>query len=210
MVIEIFPFTGFGTAFADLDHDGQVDLLVANGRVTRSKSEQGAVTTFWQQYEEPNHIYRRNGDRFDFLVSPQDPFLSTTRVSRALCCGDIDNDGDLDALVVNIAGQAQLFLNESKKQGHFLEVRLTEPELGGRDAYGAKIVAVAGEKRWTRWVAPGASYLASHDPRVHFGLGAARVERLEVRWPNGEWEFFPMAGGQDQQLVLEHGKGQRL
>ena len=42
-----------------------------------------------------------------------------------------------------------------------------------------------------RDVQPSASYLASSDLRVHFGLGTALQARdVVVRWPGGEEEMF--------------------
>ena len=204
------PFTGFGTALVDLDHDGEEEVLVVNGRVTRRKSDREQVASFWSQYAERNHLYHRDGQRFSFVTSSQDPFLSEAGVSRSLCVGDIDNDGDLDALVVNIAGLARLYENIAEKRGHFLNVRVVEPTMGSRDAYGAKVTVEAGGKRWVHHVAPGASYLSSNDPRLHFGLGeVSAIDRLEVRWPDGSSETFSVKQV-DQFVVLEHGKGERI
>ena len=51
---------------------------------------------------------------------------------------------------------------------------------------GASVTLVAGGRTQRRDVASGDSYLSSHDPRPHFGLGAATiVDRIDVRWPDG-------------------------
>jgi hypothetical protein len=51
---------------------------------------------------------------------------------------------------------------------------------------GAKIVAQAGERRWTAETRAGSSFLATEDPRVHFGLGEhAVLDRLHVRFSDG-------------------------
>ncbi len=37
----------------------------------------------------------------------------------------------------------------------------------------------------------GGSYLSASDPRLHFGLGAARrADRVEVRWPSGRRDTY--------------------
>ena len=46
--------------------------------------------------------------------------------------------------------------------------------------------SVAGGRTLMRERQGGGSYLSANDPRLHFGLGpAARVDRIEVRWPDG-------------------------
>jgi hypothetical protein len=77
-----------------------------------------------------------------------------------------------------------------------------------RDAVGAEIRVTAGARTRVAIVQPCSSYLSSHDPRCHFGLGElARYEQIEVRWPDGLTEVFP-AGAADVALVLERGSGQ--
>jgi hypothetical protein len=86
-------------------------------------------------------------------------------------------------------------------------VRTIDPKLGGRDAYGAEVRVFAGGKHWLRLVNPASSFLTSNDPRSHFGLGAIeRVERIEVRWPDGVMESFPGCEV-DQQILLSKGAG---
>jgi hypothetical protein len=79
------------------------------------------------------------------------------------------------------------------------------PEQGGRDAIGAEAVVVANGKRHWALVQPATSYLASNDPAMHFGLGAAtKVDRVEVLWPDGTKETFGEAAV-DKLLVLRKG-----
>ncbi len=55
----------------------------------------------------------------------------------------------------------------------------------------------------------GGSYYAQNDFRVNVGLGAAtKVDRIEVRWPNGLEEVFP-ATEVDRFITLKEGSGQR-
>ena len=55
------------------------------------------------------------------------------------------------------------------------------------DLDGAPAVTVkAGGRTQQRDIAAGDSFLSTHDPRPHFGLGAAeRVDEVDVRWPDG-------------------------
>jgi len=53
----------------------------------------------------------------------------------------------------------------------------------------------------------GGSYISQNDLRVHFGLAAAtRVDRLEVRWPNGLEEVWQDVAA-NQVLTLSEGTG---
>ena len=56
----------------------------------------------------------------------------------------------------------------------------------------------------------GGSYISQNDLRVHFGLGeAAKVDRLEVRWPNGLEEAW-VDVSVDRFITLEEGSGRPL
>jgi hypothetical protein len=60
-----------------------------------------------------------------------------------------------------------------------------------RDAIGARLQVVSGGAQQWDEVRGGGSYLSQNDFRIHFGLGgAARVDRLDVRWPNGAEETW--------------------
>lgn len=203
-----FPMTGFGTAFFDVECDGDLDLAVANGRVVRSEFRaMSSVAEFWKDYEEHNQLFINQNGAFRLRHSTRDPLTSQKDVSRGLCVGDIDNDGDPDLLITNAAGPARLYRNDAQKRGHWLLLRVIDPSLGSRDAYGARVVLVSGEQKWLGLVQPGSSYLSSHDPRVHFGLGdTEKLDRVEVTWPDGTAEIFD-GPSPDQQVTLRKGEG---
>jgi hypothetical protein len=208
--------TGFGTVLADFDHDGALDLAVVNGRVSRHKlTSPDARTTaalgpFWSQYAERNQLFANDGAGRFRDISPQNgPFCGTAGLGRGLACGDFDNDGAVDLLVTTVGGPARLYRNVAPNRGHWLMVRAVDPALK-RDAYGAEITVQAGERRWVRWINPGSSYLCSHDPRAHFGLGTLdRVDTIQVVWPDGVEETFP-GPATDRLVTLRKGEGSKV
>jgi hypothetical protein len=172
------PFTGFGTGFADFDHDGALDLFLANGKVSPGDSVQ-------PDYREPNQVFSgRRGGRFEDVSAGAGASLELLEVSRAAAFGDIDGDGDVDVLMVNNEGPARLYRNDIEAAGHWLAVKLRDrpPNPHG---VGATLELRSGDRVSRRLVQPSYSYCASNDLTVHFGLGdAARVD-LSVRWPDG-------------------------
>jgi hypothetical protein len=115
------------------------------------------------------------------------PGFSIELVSRGLAAGDIDNDGDLDLLVTNNGGPANLLLNEGGSSNALL-VRVIGTK-SNRSGIGARLTLTTGTRRQVREVQSGSSYLGQNDLRAHFGLGEAiRSERLEIRWPSGMTE----------------------
>ncbi len=199
--------TGFGTAFADFDHDGNLDLAIVNGRVVRHRDAK-STPDHWKKYQEKNQLFLGEGGGRFREVSDESPALcGIPNVARALAVGDVDGDGALDLLVTSIAGPARLLRNIAKDRGNWLSVRAFDPALK-RDAYGAEItLEIAGTKRLA-WINPGQSYLTSHEARAHFGFGAqTHFESLSVSWPDGTRERFP--GGPVNRVVdLRKGGGQ--
>ena len=212
-----YPLTGFGTVLADFDHDGDLDLSVVNGRVVLpkvppnypgTKNVEG-MSEFWWQFAEPNQVFLNDSTgKFEPVYSPKDSFINSNGCSRAMCAGDVDNDGDVDLLVVNASATAQLFLNEAEKRGNWIMIQAVDPARGGRDALGAIVTVKAESRKWIRQMTPGSSYLSSHDPRLHFGLGEVeKVDEIEIIWPDGSAEQFPGSEAK-RLLVLKRGEGE--
>jgi hypothetical protein len=202
------PYTGFGTVALDVELDGDLDLFVANGKVFRGAAHpEASVPEPWSYFAEPNLFYLNRGTgSFDAEPDLAAAVTGPVEVSRALAVGDIDADGDLDLLLANAQGAARLYRNEAPRAGHWLMVRAMDPRLQ-RDAIGARVTVVAGENRFVRSVTRGFSYLSSHDPRTHFGLGrATEATRVEVRWPDGRRESFDVPGV-DRIVTLIRGEG---
>jgi enediyne biosynthesis protein E4 len=202
--------TGWGAVLADFDHDGALDLALVNGRVARGKATASLLGAHWSRYAERNQLFANNGSgQFTDISMENEPFCGPAGVYRGLVAADIDGDGALDLLVTAVAGPARLYRNVAPQRGHWLMVRAIDPALR-RDAYGAEITVRAGSRRWVSGISPNQGYLCSHDCRAHFGLGsAARLDAIEVLWPDGTRELF--AGRPADQVVqLLRGQGKPL
>lgn len=183
------PSTGFGTAWIDYDNDGRLDLLAANGAVTEEEERVRAGDPY--PYAQTHQLFRNLGDGKFADVSGEagSPFRQL-EIGRGAAFGDIDNDGDMDALIVNTNSPARLLINQIGNRRPWLGLRLMDAK---RDLPGARVAVVrkGGPTLWFRAATDG-SYASASDPRVLVGLGdAAEVIEVRVVWPDGKSETFP-------------------
>jgi hypothetical protein len=206
------PFTGFGTLALDAEHDGDLDLVVVNGRVKGRAPLPGAqAPPPWDRLAEPNFVYLNDGaGHFEPMSADAcGDLCRDVEASRGLASGDVDRDGDLDLLVVNVESPVRLYLNQQRSAGHWLAV-LARDERYHREAPGARVTVTAGERSWTAGVGRNRSFMSSSAPEAHFGLGAATgVDQIRVDWPDGLSETFP-AGCIDCTVTVERGRGTAL
>ena len=176
--------TRFGVALADFDNDGRLDIYEANGRIVHSEGRTDDV------FAEPNVLFRGlPGGRFTQVRPIGGTRAALVHTSRGVAVGDVDDDGGLDLIVVNRDASIYLLRNRVPDRGNWVRFRVLTR--AGRDAHGATVKATIGDRRVLRSVQPDGSYLASSDPRVHFGLGSeSRARAVTVRWPDGATESF--------------------
>ena len=238
--------TGFGTAFLDYDLDGDHDLLVANGAVTnfarQSLTEddvkdwilaEGADRPGFRLHL-PNQLFRNDtcdsSDTSDVCAagrasrkvsftdvsSEAGDLFRLAEVSRGVAIGDVDNDGDPDAVVVNNDGPLRLLVNEAGDGKPWLGIRAVGralPSAEPRDQVGARVGLELGNGSY-RWhtVRTDGSFASASDPRVVFaveGTGIGGSATVQVVWPDGSKEVFPglSVGGY---RTLVKGQGRKL
>lgn len=201
------PYTGFGTALVDLDLDGDLDVPVVQGAVKhRPTALAGRADWFWNDYAEPNLLFVGDGQGA-FAVASSGDFAEPIEISRGLFPADLDVDGDLDLVVVNIEGPARIYRNPTRELGDgpaWLEVRPLDA--AGAEAIGARVTVVTAAGRLVAAARPAGSYLAGGHARAHFGLGdSTSFDTVEIEWPGGRTESF--AGGEaNRVLVLRQGE----
>jgi hypothetical protein len=203
--------TGFGTAWFDFDNDGWLDLFAANGSIEARKDRLN--DTF--PYDEHNRVFRNvHGRQFDDVTARAGQVFVAAHVSRGVAFGDVDNDGDVDLVVNNLPGRAQLLINALGNRQHWAGVSVRTCVAAAstcrraRDAVGAKIQVVrkTTPSLWRRARADG-SYASANDPRILVGLGeSAEAPSVRVTWPDGtveQWPELPI----DRWTVLTQGTG---
>jgi hypothetical protein len=189
------PWTGFGTAFVDADLDGWLDVLVVNGAVRLVHGEapagEAAAARPETQLVQPGHLYRNLGHgRFAPLPpAASGEAVAARRVSRGLAIGDVDGDGDADAVVATNDGPPALLLAEAPVAAGWTGVGpcpgvADAPWLARRVFAEAEPVAGGPRRVLVRRPHRDGSYASSRDPRVVVGLGsAATATAIEVRGP---------------------------
>jgi enediyne biosynthesis protein E4 len=181
------PMLGFGCVFADMDLDGALDLVVANGHIDDTvRNIRGNVG-----YAQPPQIFLNRGTGL-FRDASLDvgPDFSQARVGRGLAYGDFDRDGDLDLLLTTNHGPAYLFRNDQRSGNHSIRFRLLGTQ-SNRDAIGATVRIEIGGLAQTRMVKSGSSYLSQSELPLTFGLGKSdHVDRIVIQWPNGRTEEY--------------------
>ncbi|MEM9599192.1 MAG: CRTAC1 family protein, partial [Acidobacteriota bacterium] len=187
--------TGFGVAALDVDHDGHLDLAVANGAVIDKPDLLAAGDPL--PLHEPNQLFLgTGGGRFKDAGERAGPPFGLSEVSRGVAAGDVDNDGDTDLVVTQNSGPVRLLVNGVGSRRPWLGVRAVVGETHPRDDHGAWVgVEGRGSKTLWRRVGTDGSYASSGDPRVTFGLGGGAAVRVLVRWSDGTAEAWKVGDG---------------
>lgn len=194
---------GFGCVFADMNLDGTLDLVVANGHIDEAVRDRRTGVGHAQA---PLLLANRGDGTFADVASAAGADFATPRVGRGLACADFDRDGDLDLLMTTNNGPAALFRND-QASGH-RSVRVTlQGTRANRDAIGAVVRIDHDGTSQSRMVKSGGSYLSQSELPVTFGVGTRDVvARMVITWPGGRTEEYQkVATGRAYRCV--EGKG---
>jgi len=203
------PYVAFGGKWLDFDNDGWLDLMVANGHV----QDNIAAIDKEASYREPTQFFRNDHGRLLVDLSARaGRDLQRPLVGRGLAVGDFDNDGRVDALVVDSEGAPLLLRNQSAPVGHWLSLKLVGTK-SNRDGIGALVTVTtstpAGSLTQTRLCHTDGSYLSASDVRVHVGLGrAAAAQTVSIHWPSGQTDVLHHVQA-DQFLIVREGTERR-
>lgn len=171
-------YTSWSGNFADFDNDGWLDVFISNGDSHHLEAEEDLL------------FLNDGGKRFNDVSADLGKDFQVKGVGRGSAVGDLDNDGDLDLLVLNLNGKPRLFRNDGGNGHNWLMIRCIGTT-GNRDAIGARIRVTIGDLTQTRDIRSSSGYLSQSDPRAHFGLGdSTKVDRVEISWPGGRTQIL--------------------
>ncbi len=175
----------FGVHFVDLDLDGHLDLLAANGHIEPEINSVQKDVTFEQR---PQFFHNNGAGRFVDVSEKAGIDFQQKIVARGIAVADIDNDGDQDVLLTVNAGKPKLLRNDLKKPENWLKLKLEGKE-PNHHALGARVTVWSDGQKQERLVRTGSSYLSQSDiSTLVFGLGtAAQADSAKIMWSkNGE------------------------
>jgi hypothetical protein len=180
------PYVKWGTGFVDFDNSAWLDLFVANGHVYPQVDATAGL-----KYRQPMQLfYNQRDGTFRDISESSGINKSPLACRRGVAFGDINNDGLIDILILNVGEPPTLLINTTANSNHRVLFRLIGKK-SNRAAIGARITVTTGNLKSINEVKAGSSYLSQNDLRLHFGLGKSeKMDTVEIRWPNGNTELI--------------------
>ncbi len=169
---------GWGSALADFDLDGRLDIAVANGSTLELRNEPANLKA------EPVFVLWNDGKMFHDVAPYTGEALARRYWARGLAVADFDQDGDVDMAIAVNRGQPLLLINESETPNQSLVIKLAGPAHAG---FGAKVEVVAAGMTQTRWCGGDVTFMGMHAAEIVFGLGPDKLARtVKVWWADGK------------------------
>ena len=185
--------------FLDVDLDGFEDLLITTGhlydvqdadaqqlemrrtRMLRNPEQFRQLLLDFPDLALKNIAFRNRGNQTFEEMPDGWGFGDEPDVSHGLAFGDLDHDGDLDAVVNRLNGVAGLYRNDASAPRLAVQLRGEAPNTQG---IGAVIHVAGGPVDQVKEVVSGGQYLSGSEPVYTFAAGTDSMQ-IEVRWRSG-------------------------
>ncbi len=167
-------FVGWASTFIDYDNDGDLDIFKINGELKHL-------------YGQEDQLFENDGnEKFIDVSVERGSYFQQELVGRGASFADFDNDGDIDAYIVNLNDKGALLRNNKGNENNWIALQLVGDE-SNRDGIGARVTVVSGDIQQYTQKRSASGYLSQNDPRLYFGLGSNKMaESIEVIWPSGK------------------------
>lgn len=178
----------FGVCALDVDLDGNPDLAIANGHISRNAKE-----LFTIPYAQEAQLFLGDGrGKFRDVSATSGSDFVKPRVGRGLARADFNYDGLPDLVMSSVGEDVAIFRNRTQTPHGWVSLELIgDGKASNRNAIGAVVTTESGGKVRQHYIAGGGSYLSANDRRLLLGLGdAAKLDVVRVRWPSGRTQEF--------------------
>lgn len=201
---------GWGAKFVDLDNDGEMEIVAANGFVSAGPKDYwyylGTMATtpglivsdasHWPPIGnmsisgyQPSRLFVKEGTQYKEIAV--DAGMTDRYDGRGVCVADFDNDGLPELFIANQGAPLTLYKNYPARKNHWLGLQLIGQGKNNRDAIGTRVTITAGGRRYVKWVDPGSGFASQSDRRLIFGLGShSTLDAIEIRWSDGHVEHL--------------------
>ncbi len=216
----------YATLFADLDLDGDPDILITNGilRDLRNNDFNAFVKDKYQNMVGPqnyrevlsripstpikNIIFTNEGNmRFSKL--PPEAGFDTGSYSHGMAYADLDRDGKLDVVINNMNAPASVYRNVSRTNGHYINIRLKGPGTN-LDGLGCSVIVYTGDKKQINTMQTTRGYFSSVEPILHYGLGqVTKIDSVKVYWDHKSMSVLTNIPV-DRELIINYAKEHKI
>lgn len=191
---------GWGTAFADVDLDGDEDLIVIAGHTSRKPIKSSNL-------QKPYLLENRDRKRLLSVGESSGEFFRQVHAGRGMAIADFDNDGDMDFAVSKLEQPVELLRNDGQHgatRGNYLILDLVGRSVN-RDAVGAWVEVQTAAGTLVRHRYGGGSYASTHAHSLHFGFPAAdkKIQKVSIHWPGGKTDSFMDVPPNQRMVVIE-------
>ena len=184
-------FVGFGTVAIDYDHDGDLDLIVANGHVSYASPH--------APFKQLPLLLENHGGRFK-RIRPSNDYFANSHSGRGLASADLDGDGVLDLLFSHLEEQVSFLRGHCQVERSLIKLRLVGT-VSNRSAIGS--VVHLSDKRILMHNG-GGSYLSSSEPTIWLtSLTPGSQQQIRVVWPSGKESDYVVSTDVGELTIIE-------